>query len=169
MSERVIDVAWLDALPPAAARELLRPACASEAWLTAVVAGRPYPDAGALVDRSDAVLADVPWPEIERAIATHSRIGERAAGGDQESVWSREEQSAASSAGDDVAAALHRGNLEYERRFGHVFLICASGRSSDRILAALHERMDNDPLSERAVVRSELAAIVRLRLGRLLR
>ena len=134
-----------------------------------MVAGRPYPDHDALLARSDATLAALAWPDVEQALAAHPRIGERAGGDDQESAWSREEQASTAAAGEDLASALHRGNVEYEQRFGFVFLVCATGRSPEQLLAALYERLDNDPATERDVVRRELAAIARLRLGRIVR
>jgi 2-oxo-4-hydroxy-4-carboxy-5-ureidoimidazoline decarboxylase len=68
----------------------------------------------------------------------------------------------------DVLAGLAEGNRVYEQRFGHVYLVCASGRSAEELLAVLRGRLDNDPVTERAVVRAELAAINRLRLDQLL-
>jgi 2-oxo-4-hydroxy-4-carboxy-5-ureidoimidazoline decarboxylase len=59
------------------------------------------------------------------------------------------------------------GNRAYEERFGHVFLICATGLSAAEMLAALRERLGNDVEAERAAVRAELAKIVDLRLARL--
>ncbi|WP_375477742.1 2-oxo-4-hydroxy-4-carboxy-5-ureidoimidazoline decarboxylase [uncultured Jatrophihabitans sp.] len=168
MTEPVLDVAAFDALPADVAGDLLRPACASAAWLAAVVARRPYADVHELWAASDEVLSALPWTEIEQAMAAHARIGERAGGAEREAAWSREEQAGAATSGTDSAAALHRGNLAYERRFGHVFLICATGRSAEQLLAALHERLDNDADTEQHVVRTELAAIVRLRIARVL-
>ena len=65
-------------------------------------------------------------------------------------------------------SALAEGNRRYEERFGHVFLISAAGRTADEILAALRERMRNDPGTEVAVAASELRKIARLRLERML-
>lgn len=144
----------------------LRACCASPAWLTEVLAGRPYPSIAELTDRSDAVIAELPWDEIELALAAHPRIGERAAGNGLEATWSRAEQSAAGRANPAVSTAIHAGNIAYEDRFGRVFLICASGLSGEQILQALTERVDHDEATEQAVVRHELAAIVRLRLGK---
>ncbi|MDT7705937.1 MAG: 2-oxo-4-hydroxy-4-carboxy-5-ureidoimidazoline decarboxylase, partial [Pseudonocardiales bacterium] len=71
------------------------------------------------------------------------------------------------SAGDDVRAALAAGNRAYEERFGHRYLVCASGRSAEDLLGTLHVRLGNDPATERDVALTELAAINRIRLGRL--
>ena len=162
-------LAQFDALGPDEARELLHPVCASDVWLAAMIAGRPFRSVSDLLARSDDIIAALDWPNVEQALATHPRIGERAGGADRESAWSREEQAGAVTASEDVIAALHRGNMEYENRFGHVFLMCATGRSPQQMLAALYERLDNEAGVERDVVRRELAAIVRLRIVRLLR
>jgi 2-oxo-4-hydroxy-4-carboxy-5-ureidoimidazoline decarboxylase len=169
MGAAPVAVTDFDALPAEAARALLQPACASDAWLDAVLAGRPYPDLDALLVRSDAAVGALAWPDVEQALAAHPRIGERAGGGDVEAAWSREEQASTATARDDVTLALHRGNVDYEARFGHVFLVCATGRTPEQLLAALHERLDNDAMGEQDVVRRELAAIARLRLARVLR
>ena len=168
MTEPLIDVAAFDAVSSAAATELLRPVCASSDWLAAVTSGRPYAELSGVVERSDAVLAELDWAGVEEAMGAHPRIGERATGGDRESSWSRQEQSTAAGATADDTTALHDGNVAYERRFGHVFLVCASGRTPRQILDALNERLDNDEDVERQVVRRELAAIVRLRLAKVL-
>ncbi len=73
------------------------------------------------------------------------------------------------SASTDVEAGLRAANLAYEERFGHVFLICATGRSAAGMLAALRGRLGNDPAAEREVVRDELRRIVALRLGKTFR
>ena len=90
------------------------------------------------------------------------RHGDRVTGTDRESAWSRQEQSGA--ADSTVAEQLLAGNVAYEARFGHVFLICATGRSPQGMLAELRRRLDNTTEAERGVVRAELREIVRLRL-----
>lgn len=91
------------------------------------------------------------------------------AGGDREAAWSRQEQSGTRDAPADVQAGLRAGNAAYEERFGHVFLICATGMSAASMLAALQARLGHDPAREREVVRDELMKIVRLRLGKAFR
>jgi 2-oxo-4-hydroxy-4-carboxy-5-ureidoimidazoline decarboxylase len=134
-----------------------------------MLAGRPYGALAAVVERSDAVLAALPRPDVDEALSAHPRIGDRPSGDSRESAWSRQEQARAAGAGADVAALLRAGNLAYEERFGQVFLICATGRTSEQILAELTERLGHDLATEQQVVRRELAAIVRLRLQRTLR
>src|SRR2546423_11425512 len=110
--------AWLDAsdaMPTAEAAALLRPACASSAWVAAMVDGRPYDLLQTLIARSDEVLAELAWPDVLDALAAHPRIGQRAAGNAREAVWSRDEQSAAG-ATKDAGEALRAGNVAYEQR-----------------------------------------------------
>jgi 2-oxo-4-hydroxy-4-carboxy-5-ureidoimidazoline decarboxylase len=148
--------------PEHAERELLA-CCAARRWADELLVHRPYPDLATLRSVSDRVFAELAWEDIEQALAAHPRIGERAGGDGREAAWSREEQSGA--AGGE--AELRAANEEYARRFGRVFLISASGRSSAEILGELRNRLGNDEETERAVVREELRRIVNLRLGKL--
>jgi 2-oxo-4-hydroxy-4-carboxy-5-ureidoimidazoline decarboxylase len=188
-------VAELDEATATIAAGLLRPSCASARWIERLVSGRPYGTQPALVAASDAAIGALGWPDLEEALAAHPRIGDRpereapvpdapvpdppvpdapepeapeagTAAGGREAAWSRQEQSGARDAPAEVQAGLRAGNAAYEERFGHVFLICATGMSAASMLAALHERLGHDPAAEREVVRGELTKIVRLRLGK---
>ncbi len=149
-----------DALAPAVAERELLACCAAPRWAAQVVAGRPYASTEALQDAAAAALTD---GDLETAMAGHPRIGDRTEGA------SRREQAAVAESGDDTRAALAAANRAYEERFGHVYLVCASGRSAEDLLATLHSRLGNDPATERAVALGELAAINRIRLEGLLR
>jgi 2-oxo-4-hydroxy-4-carboxy-5-ureidoimidazoline decarboxylase len=178
MAEQV-DVAEFDTMAPEAAQRLLWPCCASDRWVSQLVRGRPHGTLERLGQASDQLVAQLEWSEIEQALSAHPRIGERAPGADREARWSRDEQSAlqpvhteqtqTGPSQTDVATALAEGNLAYEQRFGHVFLICATGRSAVQILAALRSRLGNEPVAEHEVVRAELSDIVRLRLAKTFR
>jgi 2-oxo-4-hydroxy-4-carboxy-5-ureidoimidazoline decarboxylase len=149
-----------NSLPEAAARERLLACCAAPRWAGEVAAGRPYPSVPALHTAAESALTDA---DVTDGLAGHPRIGERT-----EDPRSAAEQSQVAGAPVSVLDALASGNEEYERRFGHVYLVCASGRSAEDLLAVLRARLAHDPATERAVVRTELAAINRLRLDRLL-
>jgi 2-oxo-4-hydroxy-4-carboxy-5-ureidoimidazoline decarboxylase len=142
---------------------------AAPGWGARIAAGRPYPDRGAVLAAADAAAGGLSWTDVALGLSAHPRIGERAAGEGQEARWSRHEQSAAAHSADDATrAALDAANREYEDRFGHVFLICATGKSQAEILAAARERLGHDAAAERAVVADELRLIALLRLERLL-
>jgi 2-oxo-4-hydroxy-4-carboxy-5-ureidoimidazoline decarboxylase len=148
-------------------RASLRACCAADSWIERIVAGRPYRDEAALGEASDAATADLDDTGLAQALAGHPRIGERVSGHD--GSWSRQEQSGVSGAGENVRAQLAAANAAYEQRFGHVYLVCATGRTAEELLAVCRARLDNDPGAERRVVLDELAKINRLRLAKLLR
>jgi 2-oxo-4-hydroxy-4-carboxy-5-ureidoimidazoline decarboxylase len=154
-----------NAASSAAAEEELLACCASRAFAADVTSRRPYGDLATLLAAAEEAVKGLAWPDVLEALAAHPRIGERAGGGGREATWSRQEQSGVE---DDLRAALAEGNRDYEARFGHVYLVCATGLSGGQMLARLRERLGNDEESERAVVREELAKITRLRLVKLM-
>jgi 2-oxo-4-hydroxy-4-carboxy-5-ureidoimidazoline decarboxylase len=155
----------LNALPAPDAAQVLAACCASPRWAATVAAGRPYSSPEQLYAAADDALADLDEVDIARALDGHPRIGERAEG--DGGAWSRREQAGVSGARAETLRALADGNHAYEAKFGHVYLVCASGRSADELLAVLQQRLGNDPVTERAVVRRELGLINRIRLVRL--
>jgi len=158
-----------NSLPAGKLEAELLAVCAAPAWGSAVAALRPYPSKEAVLAAADAAARSLSWPDVLRGLSAHPRIGERAEGDSKEAAWSRREQSTAASSGDDATkAALIAANHAYEDRFGHVFLIFASGRTQEEILAAARERIGNDEVTERAIVTDELRKIALLRLERLL-
>jgi 2-oxo-4-hydroxy-4-carboxy-5-ureidoimidazoline decarboxylase len=159
----------VNSLPAERLTEDLRACCAAPPWGAAIVAKRPFPDRPAVLAAADAASRALSWADVLVGLSAHPRIGERAAGDSREAAWSRREQSAAAESVDDIARAeLIEANRAYEERFGHVFLIFASGRSQAEILAAARERLAHDEATERAVVTDELRRIARLRLERVL-
>jgi 2-oxo-4-hydroxy-4-carboxy-5-ureidoimidazoline decarboxylase len=157
-------LARFNALPAAEAEHELLACCAAPAWAREVAAGRPYPDGDAVDAAADAALRRLPWADVAQALAAHPRIGERPTGTDRESAWSRREQAGVDTADATTRAALAQANREYEERFGHVFLIFASGRSPGEMLAAARQRLTHDEETERRVVHEELRKIALLRL-----
>lgn len=160
---KAIGLQEFNALSERQRMHLLFEVCSSTIWARRVVAGSPFRDTEALFDRADRVLAELPDAEIDAALDGHPRIGAKA-----DNPSSAREQARVADAGDAVKAALAAKNREYEDRFGYVYLVCASGRSADELLAILTDRLDNDAETERRVMRNELAKINRLRLERLL-
>jgi 2-oxo-4-hydroxy-4-carboxy-5-ureidoimidazoline decarboxylase len=160
------DLTGLNTAPAADLEQVLLDCCAAPRWATAVTAGRPYSSAAELYDAADAALNNLDEGEIDAALAGHPRIGAPPESG--HSASSSREQSSVSGSRATTLAALAEGNREYEARFGHVYLVCADGRSGEELLAVLRQRLHNDPVTERATVRAELRKINRIRLGRLI-
>jgi 2-oxo-4-hydroxy-4-carboxy-5-ureidoimidazoline decarboxylase len=153
-----------NALPAERLRDDLLACCAAPAWGATVAAGRPYDQRLSVLAAADAAARSLTWSDVLVGLSAHPRIGERAAGDGREAAWSRQEQAQAGQGGDALIAA----NRAYEERFGHVFLIFASGRSPDEVLAAARARTANYEQTERAIVADELRKIALLRLERLL-
>jgi 2-oxo-4-hydroxy-4-carboxy-5-ureidoimidazoline decarboxylase len=133
--------------------------CASRRFAAAMAAGRPYPSLAAAQAEVSRVFASLTWDDVMEAMAAHPRIGALVSG-----------QSAAEQSGvaEGSRAALAAGNASYEERFGHVFLICATGLSGEQMRAALEERLNNDPAAERTVATAELEKITLLRVRKAL-
>ena len=160
----------LNAMPADDARRALMACCASRRWAEAMTAARPFADLAALHDTADRIWRELGSTDWLEAFAAHPRIGERAAAtaGAHATAWSEREQSRAASADASILAELAQLNRDYEAQFGHVYLVCATGRSAADLLADARNRMHNDAGTELAVAAEEQRQITRLRLARLL-
>ena len=152
-----------NALPAELARRQLLACCSADRWADEIASGRPYASAEEILARSDTSVAGLSQADLEQALAGHPRIG--SAGAD---ARSQREQAGVQAADQATIQALADGNEAYERRFGHIYLVCATGRNAADLLALLRERLGNDPETEWGVVRRELGKINRIRLTRLL-
>lgn len=164
-------VAALDALPDDDARETLTACCAARPWVDGMLAARPWRERETLLATADRCWAVLSPGDVAHAIAHHPRLGESLAAAPlsaRASEWSAGEQSGTTAADAPARRALAAGNAEYEARFGHTFILCASGRSLSDMLAALHARLANDAATELQITAAELHRITRLRLAKLL-
>ncbi|WP_156722324.1 2-oxo-4-hydroxy-4-carboxy-5-ureidoimidazoline decarboxylase [Streptomyces apocyni] len=152
-----------NALEETAAAAELHEVCASSAWGSKLLAQRPYATVESLFAASDAAMAELTTADLEEAMAGHPPIG-RPKPGDPTS--SREQRGMAG-ASEELKRELLELNLAYQDKFGHVFLICATGATGEQMLAALKARIENTAEQERAIVRTELGKINRIRLTRL--
>jgi 2-oxo-4-hydroxy-4-carboxy-5-ureidoimidazoline decarboxylase len=160
------NLAAFNALPDDQAEHALLTCCSSSRWAKGMSARRPFGTVDDLYEAADAELHSLTDDDLDDALAGHPRIGERRPGPD--GSWSRQEQSGLDGAHAGTLEAIAQANVAYENRFGHVYLVCATGKTADELLALLQARLHNDPQTERAVVRDELAMINRIRLGRLI-
>ena len=145
-------------LPAEELRPRLLRCVAVPRWARALIDGRPYADLADLLGTADELTTTLTGEEVLLALADHPKIGQRT-----NSAWSRAEQSGVDDRDTDRLLA---GNIAYEARFGHIYLVCATGRSGAQLLADLTARLANDPATEIDVVRGELAKIAALRLRR---
>ncbi len=165
------NLAWLNELPADEAESLFLDCCGSAAWAARMTAGRPFPMLENLFTRADEIwfsLSPADWLE---AFAAHPRIGSKGPAKKQQprsADWSADEQSAVSDAGKQVREDLADVNSLYEAKFGFIFIICATGRSADEILAACLARLGNSVETELRIAAAEQNKITALRLNKLL-
>lgn len=132
-------------------------------WADEVVAGRPYTDLARIEARMRAASSTISDDELERALARHPRIGERADATKHDADHSTREQAGVDPGDADVAVRLAEGNRAYEERFDRVFIIRAAGRGAEEILRHLHRRLGNTDEAERAETIEQLTQIALLR------
>jgi 2-oxo-4-hydroxy-4-carboxy-5-ureidoimidazoline decarboxylase len=160
--ENKFRIAEVNRLPRDTLTDLLGQCVAVGRWARELADGRPYTGVDELLARADDVSASLTDAELARALADHPRIGGPTAAGSRSAA----EQSGVDT--DRLAGGLAEANADYEARFGHIYLVCAAGRSGDELLADLRARMANDPVTELGVVRRELGRIAHLRLAELI-
>jgi OHCU decarboxylase len=132
---------------------------------------RPFGSVPALLAAADEVWWSLDAEDWHEAFRAHPRIGETKAQARQTaraSAWSAQEQSGAARADDGVTAALAEGNRAYEARFGHIYIVCATGKTAPEMLDILRARLAHDAETELRVAAGEQAKITRLRLEKLL-
>jgi len=164
------DVATFDALPDYDAAPLLETCCGSHAWIREMLAHRPFRSLMRILDEADEVWWSLAPDDWREAFDHHPRIGEQSAAAPQGAVaraWSADEQRGVTQSSEGTRQALADGNREYERKFGHIYLVSATGKSAAEILDLLRARLSNDPATELRVAALEQAKITRLRLEKL--
>jgi 2-oxo-4-hydroxy-4-carboxy-5-ureidoimidazoline decarboxylase len=161
----------VDSASPDEARELLRACCGSSRWVERMLARRPFGAEEALLAAARDewfALDPADWTE---AFAAHPKIGDRDAlrsGFADTRHFAAREQSGVDGAAEDVLTALALGNAAYEKKFGYIFIVCASGLTAGQMLKALRKRLRNDPAAELRIAAEEQAKITVLRLKKLM-
>lgn len=155
-------------LPAAEAAQEILPCCGSQAWARGMVARRPILDEVSLLAANDEVWKNLREADWLEAFASHPRIGESHAppsASARSAAWSTSEQQKVAAADDQVKAELAQGNREYEKRFGRIFIVCATGKSAREILEILRRRLRNDDKTElcEAVEHQRQIAQIRLK------
>ncbi|PYR28059.1 MAG: 2-oxo-4-hydroxy-4-carboxy-5-ureidoimidazoline decarboxylase [Acidobacteria bacterium] len=136
----------------AAVAELLH-CCGSTRWARRMAAARPLPSFEAMSMVADRIWASLEPQDWLEAFRTHPRIGE---------------QGGARSMTDAVGERLAKANREYEARFGYLFIVCATGKGAEEMVAILERRLAHAPGEELRIAAEEQRKIMRLRLSKLL-
>ena len=162
------DLDWLNSLPTeVAAKELLQ-CCGSKRWARQVTDARPYSNLEALVASANKIWWSLDRDDWLEAFRSHPKIGEKKTTETLSAKWSGQEQAGVNAASTDTTNALAALNRAYEQKFGYIFIICATGKTSAEMLAALRQRIEHDEEEELPIAASEQSKITELRLKKLL-
>jgi len=153
-------------LPLKEAENELLPCCGSTAWASRISNRRPLENEAALLTASDEIWLGLSETDWLQAFRSHPRIGESVthASTAQSAAWPAQEQQKVADAADAVKIALAQGNREYERRFQHIFIVCATGKTASEILAILHRRLRHDAPTELREAAEQQRLITQIRL-----
>lgn len=165
-----MELELLNGLGRAEAEHALLQCCGSSRWAREVTAARPYEDLETLITRADEIWWSLEPRDWLEAFCSHPKIGEKKAAGqvsDQSRQWSGQEQAGVRDASQATVDSLSTLNRAYEEKFGFIFIICATGKTSDEMLSALRERLENDAARELTIAAAEQCKITELRLRKL--
>ena len=164
----------LNALPDdRAVAELLR-CCGSTRWARQMAAARPFASLDVMVERADSIWWSLAPDDWREAFAAHPRIGgvprerEKSRAASDANAWPEQEQAGVRSADALVRDRLAEANRHYEARFGYIFIVCATGKSAEEMLATLERRLANEPDTELRSAAEEQRKITRLRIEKLM-
>ena len=154
------------------AKTLFHLACGSRRWSEEMVARRPFTTPERMYAVADEIWGNLSEDDWKEAFAQHPRIGDtkeiRKKFG-RASAWMLEEQSGANHVPERIIKAIADGNALYEAKFGFIFIVSATGKSAEEMLALLNERLNNYPAQELAIAAAEQAQITRRRLEKILK
>jgi len=165
------DLDWLNSLPAEAAANELLQCCGSKRWAHEMAKARPYANLETVIARANDVWWSLEPNDLLEAFRSHPKIGEKKAAENvspQSRQWSGQEQAGVSQSSAETVASLATLNEAYEQKFGFIFIICATGKSSGEMLAALRQRLQHDPETELPIAAAEQSKITALRLKKLL-
>ena len=149
-----------------AALASLMSCCASHRWALSVATLRPFKDEEALFTIADFIWNKMQEPDWMEAFRAHPRIGERkpAQASAQSKEWSSQEQAAIHSSHAEILAELASENLRYEKQFGFMYIVCATGKSAEEMFAILQTRLANDRHTELREAAEQQRQITQIRL-----
>ena len=161
----------LNKLPTREAEAVFLDCCGSREWARLMSESRPFPMLETLFERADSIWFSLPSADWLEAFAAHPKIGSNKAAPTQKeraANWSAGEQSGMNAADNAVRKELAEANRLYEEKFGFIFIVCASGKSADEMLAMCRARLGNSPETEMRIAAEEQRKITKIRLNKLL-
>ena len=155
-------VEYLNALFPQSARSFFHTACAANTWVEDMASRRPFEEPAEVLSEAEVAFGSLAEEDWLEAFAGHPRIGER--GG----ATANREQAGTASASRETIRELTDVNRRYEDKFGFTYIVYATGKTADEMLAIARSRLDNDRDQEIANSAAEQRKITATRLRRML-
>jgi 2-oxo-4-hydroxy-4-carboxy-5-ureidoimidazoline decarboxylase len=165
------NLAWLNDLPAAEAETVFRACCSSSEWARRLAEARPFVMLDDLYESAERIWFSLSSVDHLEAFASHPKIGARKAAPKQQAraaEWSSGEQSGVEMASDAVRNELAEANRLYQDKFGFIFIVCASGKSAEEMLAICRARLGNSAETEMRLAAEEQRKITEIRLNKLL-
>ncbi|HRI80615.1 MAG TPA: 2-oxo-4-hydroxy-4-carboxy-5-ureidoimidazoline decarboxylase [Cyclobacteriaceae bacterium] len=160
----------LNSLPTDHIQKELTRCCGSLRWVTRMLSQRPFASESQLFHDAEKIWNECQPQDWLEAFSHHPKIGEQNLaekfGSTQQ--WSSHEQKGMGAATREVLDSLLQLNQEYEKRFGYIFIVCATGKSAEEMLDLLKSRINNRTDEELKIAMAEQNKITKLRLKKLL-
>ena len=153
------------------AREELFKCCGSTTWANRMIDLLPFRSVNDLKSKSDRIWWECNEEDWKEAFSQHPKIGERKIEEKKFTAtksWAEDEQSGVKLAEEKVITKLAEANLKYEKKFGYIFIVCATGKTADEMLDIVNERSNNNPMEEIKIAASEQNKITHLRIDKLI-
>ena len=162
---------YLNSLDDGEASAAFRRCCGAEHWIALMLTSRPFLDDASVFDAAESCWGQMSSADVHEAFSHHPKIGASIeslrAKFQSTATWSASEQSSLAQAETETLEALAQGNIEYEARFGYIFIVCATGKSAQEMLDLLLARLTNTPEDELRIAAGEQAKITRIRLEKI--
>ena len=149
---------------------LLTKCCGSAAWVAKMLNAPFAEDLVDLEETAEEKWYDCTEADWLEAFGHHPKIGDIQALKEKFSntaAWAGKEQSAVDTAPENVLQQLAKANEDYEQKFGFIFIVCATGKSAEEMLAILQGRLPNSAADEIKIAAEEQLKITKLRLEKL--
>lgn len=149
----------------------LEQCCVSKTWISKMILNRPFLSEKELISKAASIwYNNCSVEDFKDAFTGHPKIG------DVESLkekfahtkeWAGNEQAKVEEANIETVEALAKANKLYEDKFGYIFIVSASEKSAEEILAIVNSRLGNNVEDEIFVAMNEQHKITVIRLAKL--
>ena len=151
-------------------KENLTKCCGSGRWVNNFAECFPFNIKEQMFAKAEDIWLGLDEKDWLEAFTHHPKIGDLASlekkfGSTKD--FTTNEQSSVNQASMKTLKELAEYNKKYEDKFGFIFIVCATGKSADEMLALVKERINNNYTEEIRIAMGEQNKITKLRLEKL--